>query len=68
MTLEEAIADGTRAQIASAYADAILAWQKDKLMHGPPWSEWNRGIMERFGIEGLGKIKREAWRLVDAAT
>lgn len=67
MTLDEAIADGTRAQIARAYADEILGWQKERLMHGVPWSEWNRGIASRFGEKGLGQIKREAWRLVDAA-
>jgi hypothetical protein len=66
--LDDVIASGTRAEISRAYADEIIAWQEEKLMHGPPWSEWNRGIGARFGLEGLGQIKREAWRLVDAAT
>lgn len=67
MLIEDAIATGTRRQIARAYADEIIDWKRTKLMHGTPWSEWNHAIAKRFGEKGLGQIKREAWRLVDAA-
>lgn len=62
--LSELIENGTRAEIARGYAAEILARQ-GHLMHGPQWAEWNLAIIERFGMKGIDRIKREAWRLVD---
>ena len=65
--IEGVIEHGTRREIAVAYAAKIRACSDEpELMAGPPWSDWNRAIGVRFGLKGLGEIKREAWRLVDA--
>jgi hypothetical protein len=65
--LSDLIETGSRAEIARGYADEILGWDESKgLMHGPPWSDWNRAIADRFGgVTALSQIKKEAWRLVD---
>lgn len=62
--LSALIETGTRDEIARAYADEIIA-RDGSLLHGSPWVEWNAGIVERFSMTTLVKIKREAWRLVD---
>jgi hypothetical protein len=55
----------TQAKVIPLYA-AEIRRQSPALMHGPVWKVINDAIVSRWSERGLVRIKKEAWRLIDA--
>ena len=52
----------TQKQIAQTYAMAIVSdtYKMDK----PDWTRINNAIIGKWGIKGLERIKKKAWKLI----